>query len=100
MDEKLELLGLNRREATDFVSYWLPELEKNPYNLIHFSTEEYEKNAPLEISPAPETLIRVFMVYKSLESPVDIPEQELKAAKRKGYTVVEWGGKKASDFTF
>ena len=100
LDEKLELLGLNRREATDFVSYWLPELEKNPFNLIHFSTEEYVQNAPLEITPAPETLIRVFMVYKPLETPVDIREQELKVAKRKGFTVVEWGGKKATEFIY
>jgi hypothetical protein len=98
LDDKLALMGLNRREATDFVSYWLPELEKNAFNLIHFSTEEYTQNAALEITPAPETLIRVFMVYKPLESPIDIPAQELTKASRKGYTVVEWGGKKASEY--
>ncbi|CAA6830110.1 MAG: Unknown protein [uncultured Aureispira sp.] len=98
LDEKLALMGLNRREATDFVSYWLPELEKNDFNLIHFSTEEYVQNAALEITPAPETLIRVFMVYKPLKTAVDIPTQELKKMSRKGYTVVEWGGKKASEY--
>lgn len=98
LDEKLALMGLNRREATDFVSYWLPELEKNDFNLIHFSTEEYTQNAALEITPTPETLIRVFMVYKPLENPIDIPTQELKKMSRKGYTVVEWGGKQASQY--
>ncbi|BDS14473.1 hypothetical protein [Aureispira anguillae] len=97
LDEKLALMGLNRREATDFVSYWLPELEKNPYNLIHFSTDEYAQNAPLEITPAPETLIRVFMVYRPLETPIHIPSQKLNSISRQGYTVVEWGGKKASN---
>ncbi|WP_052596439.1 hypothetical protein [Aureispira sp. CCB-QB1] len=96
LDEKLALMGLNRREATDFVSYWLPELEKNRFNLIHFSTEEYTQNARLEITPAPESLIRVFMVYQPLEAPIDIPTQELQRTSRKGYTVVEWGGKKAN----
>jgi len=95
LDEKLEVLGLNRREATDFITYWLPELEKNPFNLIHFSTDEYSQNAPLEITPAPETLIRVFMVYKPLEAEINIPTQKLTKATRKGYTVVEWGGKRA-----
>lgn len=98
LDDKLALMGLNRREATDFVSYWLPELEKNTFNLIHFSTEEYTQNAALEITPAPETLIRVFMVYKPLESFIDIPAQKLKQMSRKGYTVVEWGGKQASQY--
>ncbi len=97
LDEKLEILGLNRREATDFISYWLPELEQNPYNLIHFSSSEYCQNAPLEISPAPETLIRVFMVYKPLKEAIDIPTQQLTKASRKGFTVVEWGGKKANE---
>lgn len=96
LDNQLAHLGLNRREATDFITYWLPELEKNPYNLIHFSTNEYTQNAPLNITPTPETLIRVFMVYQPLNAPIDIPQQELSAVKRKGYTVVEWGGKKAS----
>lgn len=96
LDDKLAILGLNRKEATDFITYWLPELEKNPYNLIHFSTDEYAENAPLEITPAPESLIRVFMVYRPLDAPTDIPEQSLEKAARKGYTVVEWGGKKAA----
>ena len=96
-DEKLELLGLNRREATDFISYWLPELAKNPYNLIHFSTEEYQQNAPLKITPSPEVLIRVFMVYKPLMQSIDISTQKLIKVRRKGFTVVEWGGMKASE---
>lgn len=98
LDEQLAIMGLNRKEATDFVSYWLPELEKNPYNLIHFSTTEYQQNAPLEITPAPETLIRVFMVYRPLQSPIKIAAQSIKPIQRQGYTVVEWGGKKATNF--
>jgi len=97
LDDKLALMGLNRREVTDFVSYWLPELEKNTFNLIHFATEEYTQNAALEITPVPETLIRVFMVYKPLQNFIDIPTQELKKRTRKGYTVVEWGGKQANE---
>lgn len=93
LDEKLALLGLNRAEATDFVTYWLPELEANPYNLIHFSTKAYQEQAPLTITPQPETLLRVFMVYQPLTAPITIPEQQLEPSKRQGFTVVEWGGK-------
>ncbi len=97
LDEKLEEMGLNRREATDFITYWMPHLEQNKYNLIHFSTDEYTGNAPMEITPAPESLIRIFMVYKPLDAPIEIPKQQLTKVERKGFTVVEWGGKKAEN---
>jgi hypothetical protein len=42
--------------------------------------------------PKPETLIRVYMIYKPLDNYKDIKTQELTKAERKGYTVVEWGG--------
>ena len=48
--------------------------------------------AKLEISPVPDTLIRVFMTFKPLDQPVDIEPQTLTAPERTGFTVVEWGG--------
>ncbi|MCP4439678.1 MAG: hypothetical protein GY810_12105 [Aureispira sp.] len=94
LDEKLAQLGLTRREANEFIVYWLPELEKNEYNLIHFSQKEYQELAKLNISPKPETIIQVFMAYKPLLEPIAVQEQELITPKRKGFTVVEWGGSK------
>ena len=35
----LEQLGLNRKEANEFIVYWLPQMEQNPYNLICFQQE-------------------------------------------------------------
>ena len=90
--EKLALLGLQGREIEDFLEYWLPLMEKNPYNLIAFQGEGYTANAALKIEPAPDTLIRVLMAYYPLESPVEIPPQDLTPVERTGYTVVEWGG--------
>ena len=60
LEEKLKILGLNEREAEEFIVYWLPQMEKNKYNYIRFqSMEEINENMPLEITPNPETLIRV-----------------------------------------
>lgn len=94
LEEKLALLGLNRKEANEFIIYWLPKLESNSYNLIHFSSTEYEKMAKLTITPTPDTLIRVMMFFKPLTKPVEIKKQDLSKLKkdRKGFTVVEWGG--------
>lgn len=92
LEEKLEVLGLNYQERNDFITYWLPDLEKNKYNKIRFLSEEYEKLVKLDITPEPETLIRVFMVYKGLEEFEKIEEQVIKPIKRHGYTIVDWGG--------
>ena len=49
--------------------------------------------AELEIEPAPDTVIRVFMVWQALDAELEIPAQILpKAMAREGFTVVEWGG--------
>lgn len=95
LEEKLEILGLNEREAEEFIVYWLPLMEKNKYNYIRFETmEEINENMGLEIIPAPETLIRINMEFKGLRKPIQIEEQKLEKVERKGYTVVEWGGTK------
>lgn len=93
LEEKLELLGLNEREANEFIIYWLPKLESNKYNYIRFQTlEEIDKNMPLSVSPTPDTVIRVMMEYRGLEDIIQIKEQKLQPQKRNGFTVVEWGG--------
>lgn len=93
LEEKLAILGLNARESNEFVIYWLPRLQKNKYSLIRFATkEEIDKEMPLNITPEPETLIRVFMEFKGLDEKITINEQELNKVERNGYTVVEWGG--------
>ena len=92
----LEAAGLNDSEIDDFISYWLPLMEGNAYNLISFPMEEYEQMAELSVSPAPDTVIRVYMVFTPLDEAVDIPEGcELpmpEPGERTGFTVVEWGG--------
>ena len=92
LEEKLAYLGLNERESNEFIVYWLPRMEENNYNLITFQGEKYTEHAKLKISPEPDSILRVFMAYKPLDKPVDIPEQELEPFEREGFTVVEWGG--------
>ena len=46
----------------------------------------------LEISPKPDTCIRVMMVWKGLNKAISVPEQVLEKQERNGYTSVEWGG--------
>lgn len=93
LEEKLTILGLNPREAEEFIIYWLPILEANPYNYIRFATkEEIDANMPLSVSGNPDTIIRVLMEYKALSAPISVKEQTLTPVTRSGFTVVEWGG--------
>ena len=85
-----------RREANEFIVYWLPRMEPNPYNLISFQSAAYTDHARLTVTPEPDSLLRVFMAWKPLEAPADLPAQELPAFKRPGFTVVEWGGAELS----
>lgn len=93
LEEKLNILGLNEKEAEEFIIYWLPKMEKNKYNYIKFvSQEEIDDQMPLEIDPKPDTLIRVYMQFKVLPFKIKVKEQELDKVERSGFTVVEWGG--------
>ncbi len=92
LEEKLSILGLSHKEQTRFISYWLPCMQENAYNLISFDSAEYEDRAKLMIDPAPDSVLRVFMTFTALEAPIEIPEQTLPTFERRGFTVVEWGG--------
>lgn len=96
LEDALAALGLNRREANEFIVYWLPRMEANPYNLIAFQTTSYTDHARLTVAPAPDTVLRVFMAWKQLDRAVDLPPQTLAAPARTGFTVVEWGGAEVS----
>lgn len=97
--EKLECLGLNTFETNDFIQYWLPILEKNETNFIHFLVnEDYNSISKNIVNPKPETEIRIFLEFYNLENKTNLPEQIFKKSTRKGFTLIEWGGADVSEF--
>ena len=92
LENALSQLGLTRREANEFIVFWLPRMQENEYNLIAFQDKAYTDSAVLDISPQPDSVLRVFMAWKSLDKAVDIEPQEFDSFQRSGFTVVEWGG--------
>jgi hypothetical protein len=87
LTDSLAELGLNSLEINDFLITWLPRMEGNAYNLITFHTEQVA-----DISPAPDTLIRILMVCKPLTEPMDIAPQTLTPTERTGSTAVLLSG--------
>lgn len=90
--ENLVKMGLTPREYNDFITYWVPKMQENKYNLISFSGAEYSEIAKLTVNPKPDTMIRIHMMWKALDEPIKIEPQVLPTYERKGFTLVEWGG--------
>lgn len=90
--EKLAEIGLTPREYNEFIVYWLPKMQDNPYNLILFQSECYTDTAKLDIDPTPDNVLRVFMAWKPLHRAQNIEPQTFTPFARDGFTVVEWGG--------
>jgi len=94
--EKLQKLGLNRKETADFIEYWAPRMKSLSYVYVYFMPQpDFDKLIPIEIIPNPDTIIRVYMLFKSLDEPITVHEQEIITPQRKGFTAVEWGGDRA-----
>ena len=90
--ENLAKMGLTPREYNDFITYWVPKMQENPYNLVSFSGNEYSEIAKLTVDPKPDSVIRIHMMWKALDEPIEIEPQVLPTYERKGFTLVEWGG--------
>jgi hypothetical protein len=89
----LPILGMNARETQDFITYWVPRMKKNESNYVHFLLgSQCEQVATMNIIPTPESLIRVYMLWGNAEKEQGVKGQTISPLKRKGYTVVEWGG--------
>ncbi len=85
--------GLNQREINDFIDYWQPKLPNKPFTRLSWlTTTDMNQLAPLYITPAPDTTIRVFLDFAGLDAPYPLPSQQLSSPARVGFTVVEWGG--------
>jgi hypothetical protein len=88
----LPAMGLLPREYNEFIVYWLPRLMTNKFNFIHFAGRAYQDVARLSMTPPADSTLRVFMLYRSMDAPIDVKAQEFVAFTRKGFTAVEWGG--------
>ena len=54
--------------------------------------EEINDNMQLNITPSPDSIIRIVMEFKALDKEINVKEQILQTPQRNGFVVVEWGG--------
>ena len=95
LEEKLNIAGLNSKEQADFITFWAPRMMHHESVYVHFDfNNDCDKYASLEIIPKPDFLYRIFMTWTPTNGLNSVKEQTIPKMKRKGFTVLEWGGAK------
>ena len=106
LDNILHKKGLSITEREDFITFWMSKLVSKKYVMISFMDDtSYNSLNQLVINPIPGKIIRVCMIFKSIDSidqdllrnvKVDSDEKENEIIVRreeiKSELVVEWGG--------
>lgn len=97
LESKLGDFGLNQKEITDFITYWSSFLVDSPWVFIRFDHELYDKIADLHLTPSPDRIIRVFVLFKKLDKKISVKNQELRKENsflrsNLDFVVVDWGG--------
>ncbi len=89
----LKEYGFSEIEIKDFVDYWTKHLPKSPYYLIKpLLNDELENICPLEISPAPDNILRLWFVFKPSQEKVELVKPGIPDFNRTGFVATEWGG--------
>lgn len=92
LEEILRDYGFNEREISDFVEFWNQKLEAGvDYLMYPQYTEAVDAAMPIEISPAPDNVCRIWFVFEEYRQQ-DYEPADVIPFVRTGYSVVEWGG--------
>jgi len=86
--------GFNDREIGDFIQYWMPLLNEYPcYTIYPLQTRRVNALLPLNISPPPDNLLRLWYVVEGADSNTELPVTPVRAPDftRRGFCVAEWG---------
>ncbi len=90
LPELLYNYGFEGREIDDFMEFWLPILNKYPY--YAFYPQEVDEMISLEITPQPESLLRVLFYVQPFNTMISLPEPVIgQRLERTGFSAVEWG---------
>lgn len=64
-----------------------------PYvRITWLGTNDMNALARIDVTPKPDSMIRVFMDYEGLNNMQTLTPQKFVPIERKGFTLVEWGG--------
>ncbi|KAI5829753.1 hypothetical protein K523DRAFT_241420 [Schizophyllum commune Tattone D] len=68
LDKALAALGLHVEARTSFITYWLPDMLKHTHVALRFLDQvAYAHAAPLDVSPNPDVVTRIFMLFRGVK---------------------------------
>lgn len=87
-------LSLSDREAKELSDYWSAKLpNKNYYQVGLMTGAQVDQIEPMKVSPAPESVWRVRLIFKGLDQKIAPPNPISQLNfERTGFSLVEWGG--------
>ncbi len=89
---QLPALGLTAAETEDFLDFWSIHLPPAPCYLIYPQPEaDIDQTMGLVISPAPDSLLRLWLVVQGSATCTPLPAPATSPFVRDGFTAVEWG---------
>lgn len=94
LEASLTSLGFSAKEKADFITFWAPQmLNCESVFLQLIIDEDCSVFGELNISPAPTSIHRVYLVWKADPTGVLNPTpQEFHKLTRSEFDVLEWGG--------
>ena len=94
MSEIAAQYAFNAQETEDFVTFWCARLESGTsYIMYPQLTETIDALMPVEITPAPDSVFRVWFLFETVSGEAVLPaEPKPTPIERSGFTVTEWGG--------
>jgi len=95
LEDKLNQMGFNDNEKTDFITFWAPIMTQSEQGFVQFIfNKDYDQIANLSITPAPKAIFRVYMLWTPLEKSTSFEPQPqtIESMDRTGFYVIEWGG--------
>ncbi len=93
LENSLSQMGFNSKESADFITFWYPRMMMNEKNHIKFLfNESCDAYAELKITPQPDHIFRVGMVWSEATTDFVPEKQIIQSLNRNGFTILEWGG--------
>lgn len=94
LEEKLTQAGLNGQERADFITFWGPRMQQHSDVFLQFRfNEECNDFGELEISPEPDNIYRIYVIWQPVDQLRIAPEpQRIPKMNRTGFSILEWGG--------
>lgn len=95
LDKELKTMNLSAEEISQFKDYWVAKIQEEDTDYIFVTflfNKDVDQIAQLKITPKPDNIFRVFMLYKPVKSYYLVNPLTIASVNRSGFTLVEWGG--------